>query len=44
MREWANQAGVVSLELIPPFPRMQILTLEEVLNGKRPVLPYAEAA
>ena len=43
-REWANRAGVVSLELIPPFPRMQILTPEEVLNGKRPVLPYAEAA
>ncbi|MDE0034470.1 MAG: DNA methyltransferase [Deltaproteobacteria bacterium] len=46
MRELASTSGIVQLEagLIPPFPRMQILTLDEILNGKRPELPYAEAA
>lgn len=44
MRSYANKSGVVQLELMPPFPRLQILTLDEILNGKRPDLPYAHAA
>lgn len=49
MRQFANQAGVHApksqdLFMIDPFPRLQILTLEEILNGKRPALPYLKAA
>jgi len=49
MREFANRAGrhaPVSRGLFTPdpFPRLQILTLEQILNGKRPNLPYAKAA
>ncbi len=44
MRKLVDTSGVVKLELLPPFPKMQILTLDEILNGKRPVLPYAYAA
>lgn len=51
MREFANKAGLHTpkqLDLlgpaIDPFPRLQILTLEQILNGKRPNLPYAKAA
>ena len=44
MRSYANTSGVVKLELMPPFPKLQILTLDEILNGKRPELPYAHAA
>ena len=49
MLDFANQAGVhepmpVPLFRIDPFPRLQILTLEQILNGKRPKLPYAKAA
>ena len=44
MREFVNTSGVINLELLPPFPKMQILTLDEILKGKRPELPYAYAA
>ncbi len=44
MREFVNTSEVVQLELSPTFPKLQILTLDEILNGERPVLPYAYAA
>lgn len=49
MRDFANQAGrhtpkTEGILTIESFPRLQILTLEEILNGKRPNLPYAKAA
>ena len=44
MRSYANTSGVVKLELMPPFPKLQILTLDEILTGNRPELPYAHAA
>ena len=49
MQAFANQAGLhhpteTGLFQIDPFPRLQILTLEQILNGKRPNVPYAKAA
>ncbi len=45
MRTLAQQSGLVSLEQEglyqpDPFPQLQILTLEEILTGKLPRLPY----
>ena len=46
MIEFANQAGICKMKgdglfSIDPFPKMQILTLEQILNGKTPNIPYA---
>ena len=46
MVEFANQAGLVQglgtgFFKSRPHPAIQILTLEEILTGKRPELPYA---
>ncbi len=47
MMEFANTSGIYSPKIrkaeifgIQPFPRIQILTLDDMLSGKRPQLPY----
>ncbi len=44
MQQFAQQAGVTQLEgglfQSTSFPVLQILTLEDILTGKRPALPY----
>jgi site-specific DNA-methyltransferase (adenine-specific) len=48
MVKFVNQAGIYSMEksMYSPdsFPRLQILTLEQILRGKRPDLPYRYVA
>jgi len=45
MKDFANRAGLhapekAELFAVKPFPRLQILTLDDVLAGKLPELPY----
>ena len=46
MKDFVDKAGLHRPQklLYPPFPRMQILTLQEILNVKRPSLPHEMAA
>ena len=47
MVKFAKEAGIHRMEGLyshKPFPKLQILTLEQILRGKRPDLPYKYAA
>lgn len=47
MVKFAKEAGIhkmAGLYSQKPFPKLQILTLEQILKGKRPDLPYKYAA
>ncbi len=46
MKDLTQQSGLVAPEQKglyqpDPFPKLQVLTLEEILTGKRSRLPYA---
>ncbi len=49
MKDFADTSGLCRIQRnglfdVSPFPKMQILTLEEILRGKLPEVPYANAA
>ena len=50
MKGFARQAGLHKpnghdlFGRLDPFSRLQILTLDDILKGTRPELPYAQAA
>ncbi len=44
MREYAASVGVLHAANGKAYPRLQIVTLAELFQGKRPAIPYVDAA
>ena len=49
MADFANQSGIYKIPQsglfeVKPFPQIQIMTVDNILQGKRPDIPYATAA
>lgn len=42
MRKEAVTSGYYRTEAQGDFPKIQIVTIEELLNGKRPQMPWAD--